>query len=244
MPTFRLTVEYDGTDFVGWQSQTNGRSVQREIEKAIRQILQSDVRIVGAGRTDAGVHARGQVASFSYAKPLELCTFTRSLNAVLPEDVVVRNAQETAEDFNARFSAKGRRYVYYISTEPVAVRRKYCWKVFYRLDETLLGRSAGAICGEHDFGAFCKAKSELTNHRCIVREAQWRCSGNTMEFNITANRFLHGMVRALVGTMVDVGRGFISYEDFTDIVESRSRSEAGTSAPAKGLFLEEIIYDE
>jgi tRNA pseudouridine38-40 synthase len=243
MPTFRLTVEYDGTDFVGWQSQASGRSVQGEIEKAIKQILQTDVRIVGAGRTDAGVHARGQVASFTFAKALELRSFAKSLNAVLPEDVVIRDVEETAPDFNARFSAKGRRYIYYVSTEPVAVQRRYCWRVFYTLDTDLMQHSARAVHGEHDFSAFCKAESEVKNHRCIVREARWIRNNGLMKFDITANRFLHGMVRALVGTMVNVGRGYTSLGEFTNIVESHCRSEAGSSAPAKGLFLQEILYE-
>jgi tRNA pseudouridine38-40 synthase len=242
MPAFRLRVEYDGTDFVGWQNQTNGRSVQGEIEKAIEQILQSDVRIVGAGRTDAGVHARGQVASFSFARPLDLCTFTKSLNAVLPEDIVVHDVKEAAPEFNARFSAKGRRYIYYVSTKPIALQRKYCWRVFYTLDADAMQQAARAIHGEHDFSSFCKAETEVKSRRCVVREAQWKCSNGMMEFDITADRFLHGMVRALVGTMVDVGRGYTSTEEFTNIVESRCRSEAGSSAPAKGLFLQEIIY--
>jgi tRNA pseudouridine38-40 synthase len=242
MQTIRLIIEYDGTDYVGWQFQLNGRSVQEELEKAIKQILQSDIRITGGGRTDAGVHARGQVASFSVERDVEIDLLAKSMNAVLPENIVIREALEVSLDFNARYDAKKRRYAYFICQEPTAIHRNYCWQVFQKLDFELLKNCAQQIIGEHGFRSFCKVETDLHHHRCTINSAEWKLKDGLLVFEITANRFLHGMVRTLVGTMVNIGRGHTKIEDFKSILEARDRSLAGMSAPAKGLFLEEIIY--
>lgn len=242
MSRLRLTLEYDGTDFVGWQFQTNGRSVQEELEKAIKQILQHDIRIVGGGRTDAGVHARGQVASFEIDREIDTRAFAKSLNGVLPPDIVVREAQIPDENFHARYSAKSRRYKYYILQAPTAIERNYCWQLFQEVDFDSLQQCALAIRGDHDFRSFSKSGSEVQHHRCIVYSAAWMKSEASLIFEIAANRFLYGMVRALVGTMIDVGRKHTTMEEFHAIVEGRDRALAGMSAPAKGLFLEEISY--
>jgi tRNA pseudouridine38-40 synthase len=242
MPTIKLTLEYDGTDYVGWQFQTNGRSIQEEVEKAIKQILQVDLRITGAGRTDAGVHARGQIASFYTDKEVEIGTLAKSLSAVLPHSIVVREAAEAPLDFNARYDAKKRRYSYSIIQEPTAIQRNYCWQVFHELDIDLMQKCAQVIIGEHGFRAFCKVEDDLHQHRCTIEMAEWIEISQLIIFEITANRFLHGMVRALVGTMVNVGRGHTKFDDFSKVLESKDRSDAGMSAPAKGLILEEIYY--
>ena len=242
MPTIRLIIEYDGTDYVGWQFQTNGRSIQEEIEKAIKQILQADLRITGAGRTDAGVHARGQIASFFVEKEVEIQTLAKSLSSVLPHSIIVREATEAQLDFNARYDAKKRRYSYSISQEPTAIQRNYCWQVFQKLDVNLMQQCAQQIVGEHGFRAFCKVEDDLHQHRCTITSAEWFENNKLLIFQITANRFLHGMVRSLVGTMVNIGRGHTKIEDFTNILEAKDRSVAGMSAPAKGLVLEEILY--
>ena len=242
MPTIRLTIEYDGTDFVGWQFQTNGRSVQEEIEKAIQKILQVQLRVTGAGRTDAGVHARGQVASFVVEKNIELPTFAKSLSSVLPRTIVVREAVEAPPGFNARYDATSRRYSYSICQRPTAIQRNYCWQVFQKLDVNLMQRCSQQIIGEHGFQAFCKVQEDLHQHRCTITSAEWYEQNTLLLFDITANRFLHGMVRTLVGTMVNVGRGHTKMESFTKILESKDRTEAGMAAPAQGLVLEEILY--
>jgi len=242
MPLIRLKLEYDGTDFVGWQFQTNGRSVQEAVEKAIKQILQVDVRIIGGGRTDAGVHARGQTASFYVERQVEYDALAKSLNAVLPHDVVVKEALEAPLDFNARYDAKSRQYKYYISQEPTAVQRKYCWQVFQKLDIRLMQQCAQQIIGEHGFRSFCKVEEDIHEHRCTISSAEWTQKNEAIVFEITSNRFLHGMVRTLVGTMVNVGRCHTQVEEFKKIIEDNNRSAAGMSAPAKGLFLEEIFY--
>jgi tRNA pseudouridine38-40 synthase len=242
MQTICLIIEYDGTDYVGWQFQINGRSVQEEVEKAIRKILQTDIRITGAGRTDAGVHARGQVASFSVEHDIEIDLLAKSMNAVLPHSIVIRKAAEVPIDFNARYDATSRRYSYFISQDPTAIYRNYCWQVYQKLDFELMQTCAKQIIGEHGFRSFCKIETDLHQHRCTISSAEWKRQDEMLVFEITANRFLHGMVRTLVGTMVDVGRGHTNLEDFTGILDAKDRSVAGMSAPAKGLFLEEIYY--
>lgn len=242
MRNIKLTLEYDGSDFVGWQVQPNGRSVQEELEKALRQILQADCTTHAAGRTDSGVHARGQVANFLTPASVPVLQLQKSLNGVLPGDVKVLQAEEVDEQFHARYSATARQYQYHIIRRPSAVLRKYSWEVGYLLDVPLLQRSAEGIIGEHDFESYCKAESEIEHHRCIVRTAEWKESDSSLLFEITANRFLHGMVRALVGTMIDVGRGYTSLEQFHAILDKKDRRAAGMAAPARGLFLEKVFY--
>jgi tRNA pseudouridine38-40 synthase len=242
MSIIRLTLEYDGTDFVGWQFQNNGRSVQEEVEKAINKILQTNVRITGGGRTDAGVHARGQVASFKIDRDLDTNKFVKSLNSILPHDVIIREASEAPSDFDARHSAKSRRYKYYIKQEPISIQRNYCWQVFYHLDIGLMQKCAEIIQGEHNFFCFCKADTGAKHHQCIVHSANWTQQKEYLIFGIISNRFLYGMVRSLVGTMIDVGRGHTSIDDFIGLLNKKDKSSAGMYAPARGLFLEDINY--
>jgi tRNA pseudouridine38-40 synthase len=242
MPVIQLLVEYDGTGFSGWQYQENGRSVQNELEKSLRQILQIEIRVTGAGRTDTGVHARGQVASCEIKTDFDERSLLKSLNAVLPEDVVVKNIRKAPDDFNARYSAKSRRYRYFIKRVPAAVGRNYCWQLFHDLDIRPMKQCAEKIMGEHDFTSFCKNGSETEHNRCIINSASWEEDRNDLVFEISANRFLYGMVRTLVGTMVEVGKGKISVGEFVGIMDKKDRSAAGKAAPAKGLFLEEICY--
>jgi tRNA pseudouridine38-40 synthase len=242
MPNIRLTIEYDGTDYVGWQFQINGRSIQEEIEKALKQLFQTDIRITGGGRTDAGVHAHGQVANFTLDRNVEINGFTKSMNAVLPHSIVIRDAVEVPKEFNARYDAKSRRYAYFISQMPTAIQRNYCWQIYQTLDLELMQTCARHIIGEHGFRSFCKVGTDVHHHSCTISAAEWQQRERLLVFEITANRFLHGMVRALVGTMVNVGRGHTRIEDFEGILEANDRAVAGMSAPAKGLFLEEILY--
>lgn len=242
MPTFRMTLEYDGTDYVGWQIQPNGRSVQEEVEKALRQVLQEAVTTVAGGRTDSGVHARGQVVSFRTEEWSDPQRLAWSLNALMPDSIVAREVRRVADSFHARYSAQKRRYRYTILREVSALERFNAWQVFYPLDVALMKQCAREIVGEHDFQSFCKADSDTPHHRCIVERASWTESGPRLVFDITANRFLYGMVRALVGTMVDVGRGHLTTEEFERIIDQKDRRAAGMAAPARGLVLEEIAY--
>ncbi len=242
--TLRMVVEYDGTDFAGWQVQPNARTVQEEIERALRQVLQKPVSIVGGGRTDAGVHARGQVASFRTEGAVDPATLQRSLNGVLPEDVVVRKLDRVPDEFHARYSARERRYVYTIMRRPTALERRFSWQLFYRLDLPLLDACAAQLVGGHDYASFCKADSDVKETTCTVRSAAWTLADDVLRFEIAANRFLYGMVRALVGTQVDVARGYTPVEAFRTIFDAKDRRAAGVAAPARGLCLEEIRYDD
>jgi tRNA pseudouridine38-40 synthase len=239
---FKIVIEYDGTDFVGWQRQANGRSVQETIENALEKIVQQNVGIVGAGRTDSGVHARGQVANFSIDTSISPKELSRALNGVLPDDVAIRSVNEADLDFSARYSATAREYGYYISRVPTAINRRYSWSLGYQLDVPAMNSLCGEFIGKHDFQSFCKADSSADNYLCTVMDASWSEREGSLLFTIRANRFLHGMVRALVGTMVDIGRGHRSPGNFSEILSSKKRTKAGQSAPPHGLFLERVIY--
>lgn len=244
MRNVKLLLEYDGTDFAGWQRQDGNRSVQEVIEIALTQMAQQPVTLIGAGRTDAGVHARGQVANFMTDSRFTPEYFQRSLNSMLPGDVVVRSAEEAPLDFSSRHSARGRWYQYYIKQVQSAIERRYCWPLFYKLDLYSLNDACTVVLQTSEFGSFCKSDSGVENFKCIVTEARWdQQDAATLVFSVRANRFLRGMVRALVGTMVDVGRGFTSLDEFRTIVAAQDRKRAGMSAPARGLFLEGVRYD-
>ncbi len=240
--TYKLTIEYDGTNFVGWQRQPNGRTVQAEIERALQTITREETGIVGAGRTDSGVHARGQVASFTTNSLMTPNEMKRALNGNIPDDIVIREAEFAADDFSARYSAVSREYRYFINTVPTAVARNFSWYCAYQMDIEKMNRIASSIIGIHDFQSFCKSDSDVEHYRCEIFESDWIKDGNQLIYHVRANRFLQGMVRALVGTMVNIGRGYTSETEFSAIVEARNRTKAGQAAPAKGLFLERVTY--
>jgi tRNA pseudouridine38-40 synthase len=242
MRNIKLEIEYDGTNYVGWQRQENGRSIQGEIESVLHNVLQEKVNVLGAGRTDAGVHARGQVANFRTESTLSIEKINAALNGLLPQDIVIHSSKEVPLEFHARFSAKSRRYSYFITSEPTALQRLYSWNLRYRLELESMSAAAEKVLGRHDFKSFCKIGAEVNHHLCTVHESIWTVSNAWIQYQITADRFLHGMVRALVGTMVDVGRGYITLEEFCSILEAKSRDAAGAAAPAKGLVLEEVMY--
>jgi tRNA pseudouridine38-40 synthase len=243
MENIKLLLEYDGTNYVGWQIQPNGPTVQAELEKALSQILQLPVVTVAAGRTDAGVHARGQVASFGISKSVQLPQLLKSLNALLPEDIVAISMESVSPDFHARHSAICRVYRYYLSFRPSAIQRNYCWYVGgYDIDRKLLDACACSVIGEMDFSSFCKRDTNVDHFRCTVGKSMWTQIASGMVYEIRANRFLYGMVRALVGTMVEVARGHREFKEFSEILIAKDRERAGMAAPARGLFLEEVGY--
>ncbi len=241
--TIKLTLEYDGTDFVGWQYQRNGRSVQEVVERGLSRILQESVRVVGAGRTDAGVHAKGQVASFESESSVHCERIVRGLNGVFPDDVVALCAEEMPAGFNARYDAELRRYRYCISCRPTAISRRVSWVVGYQLDFDLMNDCLDSLRGEHDFESFCRSEAEVKHYRCHVHEAiLTRTDDAMLVFEISANRFLHGMVRTIVGTLVEIGRGHRPAGDLEVIMASKDRRRAGMAAPPQGLFLVEVKY--
>jgi tRNA pseudouridine38-40 synthase len=242
MRNLRLLLEYDGTAFVGWQMQANGRSVQGEITRVLEQVVRESVNLIGAGRTDAGVHARGQVANFRTDSEIESFALQQAMNGLLPPDVRVLEVANVPEAFHARFDARERRYRYFIGRTPAAIGRQYRWYLRRDLDVAVMNRIAVRIIGDHDFEAFCKYAADVDHYRCTVTGAGWEAGEGLLTFQVGANRFLHGMVRTLVGTMVDVGRGYTSEQEFEEIMQSRDRARAGMAAPAHGLVLEQVVY--
>jgi tRNA pseudouridine38-40 synthase len=243
MRNMKLLIEYDGTDYAGWQRQENAKTVQGEIEEAIHRIIQEQVSLTGAGRTDSGVHARGQVANFHSGTRLPCAEIGRALNALLPEDIVIHGVEEVPDDFHARYSATERCYSYTIRRKPSAMQRNFSWFVGYPLDIGLMKRSASMLPAVREFGSFCKGQAEVEHYRCAVSTATWKEEGASLVFIIRSNRFLHGMVRSLVGTMVDVGRGHTTLEEFSSILSLNDRREGGPNAPARGLTLESVCYE-
>lgn len=242
MRNIRLTLEYDGTNFCGWQLQPKVRTVQGELESSLKKLLQEKVRIIGSGRTDVGVHALGQVANFHTKSQLSPDSIHKGLNSLLPEDVIVLKTEEVPLEFHARFDAKKRMYRYVISRRKRAIGRFYCWYVDYDLDLVQMQRASELLIGERDFKSFCQADVEVKHYKCKVESTSWREKAEELIFEITANRFLHGMVRTIVGTLIDVGWGKISPLAFEKIIEARDRRAAGRTAPAKGLFLVRVWY--
>jgi tRNA pseudouridine38-40 synthase len=238
----KLEIEYDGTDFYGWQTQPKLRTVQKEIQERLKAILKHEINLIGSGRTDVGVHALGQMANFKTQNPLDKESILRGLNGLLPDDIVIRNVEEVEHDFNARHSAKIRLYEYRIYLGKTAILRRYVWEVLYSLNLDHILKATDQVLGEHDFSSFCLAESQKENNLCKVTKTSWEKLENKLIFKIEANRFLHTMVRSLVGTLVEVGRGYFSVSDFMDIMKANDRKKAGPTAPACGLYLVEVRY--
>lgn len=244
--TLRLLVEYDGSAFAGWQVQAAGRTVQGEIERVLATALRQPVGIVGAGRTDAGVHARGQVAHAVVDDGVDVTRLLASLNGLLPPDVAVRAAEEAPDGFHARFDATARRYRYHVGTRPAAMERHT--RVWLRRtpDWEAMNEAATRLVGRYDFSAFCRTRSETKNRTCAVTDARWLPDGrpDDWRFEIAADRFLHGMVRAIVGTLLDVGRGRRTAASVADVLASADRRAAGAAAPPHGLVLHAVSYPD
>ena len=241
----KLTLEYDGTEFSGWQVQPDERTVQGDLEAALSDLTGEDLRVTGAGRTDAGVHALGQVASVATSLRLPIERVGPALNARLDRDVRVVGAEDVPSAFHARFDAVSRSYFYLIGATESAVWRRNRWFVSAGLDTAAMGEALDALQGEHDFSSFCLAGSEPDHHRCRVTGISLECEvnfGGMVVVRITANRFLRGMVRSVIGTLVDVGRGKTSPRGFREILEARDRGAAGATAPAHGLYLQTVRY--
>ena len=238
----KLEIEYDGTDFHGWQIQPKLRTVQGEIQEKLSAILAEEVKLIGAGRTDAGVHALGQVANFKTDNRLDGESILKGLNGLLADDVVIKKVQEVDPDFHARYSASSRLYKYRVYRGRSALLRRYVWEVLYSLNIDEMVKATEHVKGEHDFSSFCVAESAKENNVCAVTDATWEQSGDELIFRIEANRFLHTMVRSLVGTLLEVGRGYFSVADFVDIMKAKDRRKAGPTAPPRGLYLVEVKY--
>jgi tRNA pseudouridine38-40 synthase len=239
---YSLLIEYDGTGYSGWQIQKAQKTVQGEIEKALKVILKMKTGIIGAGRTDTGVHAKGQVAHFNYDSELNLDQFQRSLNGLLPVEIRIKGSKLESDYFHARYNAKERKYSYFISNKPTAIYRLYSWQLNYNLDIIQMEKAAKKILGKHNFKSFCRNISEVSHHFCVIKSIEWSKRDAIIKFEISADRFLHGMVRALIGTFVDIGMGKLTIDEFLRILNAKDRTKASQAAPAHGLFLEKITY--
>ncbi len=237
-------LSYKGTAYCGWQRQPNAPSVQQTIEEALSTILRESVEVVGAGRTDTGVHAAFYVAHFDTSKPIaQPEDFVYHLNALLPEDVAFGRIYAVAESAHARFDATEREYRYYIEPRKNPFTRATSWQLTTPLDVEAMNKAAKVLLTTEDFTTFAKLGSNNTNNICHIFRAEWiEIECGMLVFVFRANRFLRNMVRAVVGTLVDVGRGKISPEEFAAIVASRDLSRSSSSAPAAGLFLTDVRY--
>ncbi len=244
MNRYFIFFAYDGTRYHGWQVQPNAITVQQELQRALSTLLRRDIETVGAGRTDTGVHARHMAAHFDWkGEPLDTAQTAYRLNRILPRDISVYEVRQVEADMHARFSATARTYHYYIHTEKDPFCRQYSLQMHYPLDFERMNRAARLFLAHDDYAAFCKAGGDNKTTICHVSEARWiQTSPTTWYFRITANRFLRNMVRAVVGTLVEVGRGRLTEAEFADILQHGSRSDAGESMPGHALFLEEIRY--
>ena len=243
---FFITLSYDGTRFHGWQIQPNGVSVQGELQRALSVLLRQEIMITGAGRTDTGVHARMMVAHFDY-EPQQNWSgcdqLAYKLNKFLPQDIAIQQIEQVPDEMHARFSAISRTYYYYLHTVKNPFLRHYSCELHYQLDFERMNEAARLLLDYEDFGAFCKSHADVKTTLCRVTKAEWRPNGNGQWlFEIKANRFLRNMVRAVVGTLVEVGRGRLTLDDFQRVIEGKRRTEAGESMPGHALFLEKIEY--
>jgi tRNA pseudouridine38-40 synthase len=245
MPVVTLVLEYDGTRYVGWQVQPNGPSVQAEVERALHALHHGPRRVTAAGRTDAGVHARGQVASFPEANPLPLRAYQLGMNALLPPDIAVRSARLEPDGFDARRSARGKRYLYVIENAPsrAPLSRLTAWQQFRRLDTAAMRAAAVHLVGRHDFAAFQASDCACAHAvREISRLLVLGEPGGRIELLVEATAFVKHMVRNIVGTLSDVGLRRRSPDSLQELLASRDRTRAGPTAPPQGLYLEEVFY--
>lgn len=243
--TFKLIIEYDGSGFHGWQRQKNDRTVQETIEKALCRMTGEQCILNGSGRTDAGVHARAQVASFQTTSRLSATVFLKGLNSLLPDDVSICSCKQMAEDFHARFDVRSKHYRYHIINRPVApaIGRQFVWHIRKPLDTAAMLEAADHMVGTHDFKAFEGAGSPRAHTVRTITESTIHLSdGGKLTYDIRADGFLRFMVRNIVGTLVEVGLGKRPADAMPAILASRDRSQAGATAPPQGLFLMDVTY--
>jgi tRNA pseudouridine38-40 synthase len=245
MRNFKMVVEYDGSAYRGWQRQKNGVSIQQVLEEAIKKITGQKVSVIGSGRTDAGVHALNQVASFRCATKLTANSIYLGVNSVLPEDIVVKEMEEVPFEFHAQRDVKSKIYVYKICNQKLrpALGRNYSWFVRFDLDLAKMRQAAKALIGTHDFSCFCATGTDVQDRvRTIKNIGIKNAQEGNIEIIVEAKGFLKYMVRNIIGTLVEVGRGKREPEEMKKIIASRDRKIAGATAPAHGLFLMEVIY--
>jgi tRNA pseudouridine38-40 synthase len=244
MPNIALLIEYDGTNYAGWQFQPNAISIQEVIEKTLQNLYNTKVSIISAGRTDAGVHSYGQVANFKIENnPIPIEKIPKAINSLLNPDIRVLNANYVPDDFNARYSAIAREYIYKISTKYSVFERNYCHCVPYKIDIDKLFEIAPIFLGLHNFTSFSKNNPDTKSYICNVEKSVWeKIDDYHYYFTIKANRFVYGMVRTIIGTMIDYARGYKLKEMIVAALDNLSRNNISALAPASGLYLNKIYY--
>ncbi len=244
MNNYKLIIQYDGTNYAGWQIQNNAVTVQQKIVDAVEVITKEKINLVGSGRTDSGVHAFGQAANFKTEKVLDPSKFAYSLNSILPNDISIKSIEPVEESFHARFDAKSRSYLYLFSHGKSPFYNKYSWRHqnILRFDFAELNKISKVLLGEHDFTSFSRKNSDVENKICTVSEIWWRRGKDISTFYVTANRFLHGMVRTILGTLLAVAENNYDENYLREILNKKNREEADESVPARGLFLFKVRY--
>ncbi len=239
-------LSYDGTNYHGWQVQPNAVSVQQKMNECLATLLRGRCsEVTGAGRTDAGVHAHMMVAHFDTPEPLDGRWLAEKLNRILPHDIAVSSVRPVGDDAHARFSAKSRTYHYWIYTQKNPFARHYATRITYPLDFEAMNKAAEHLLTVQDFTSFSKLHTDTKTNICHVSRAVWeKTADDVWQFEITADRFLRNMVRAVVGTLIEVGRGRLSFEQFCDVIERKDRCAAGDSMPGNALSLVDITYDD
>ena len=240
-----ICLSYKGTKYHGWQVQPNAITIQEEINKALSIILAEKIQCTGCGRTDAGVHAKEFYAHFDCTKRSSIDKeIIYKLNGCLPSDIAVHNIQNVTHESNARFDAYSRTYIYQIILEKNVFNSDYAYYLYGTLDLEIMNKAAKTLVDHTDFSSFSKSKTQSKTNDCNIIDSFWEKKDGMLNFHITSNRFLRGMVRAIVGTMIELGQGKISLNDFSDIILSKDRKRAGFSAPAHGLSFIRAIYPE
>jgi len=234
---------YKGTRYHGWQYQPNAISVQETLNKALSVLFKKEIDVVGAGRTDAGVHAKQMFAHFDLEESIDIPFYVHKLNSFLPKDIAILNIHSVHDDAHARFDAAKRTYEYHIHTQKNAFDCDDSWFYQNKLNVDLMNQACKILFDHIDFECFSKTHTDVNTFNCKIYEAFWQQNNDKLVFTISADRFLRNMVRAIVGTMVNIGLEKVSLDDFTKIIESKDRSQAGFSVPAHGLYLTKVVYD-
>lgn len=244
MPSIKLTIEYDGTAYAGWQRQPRHPTIQAALETALTRITRQYIPVLAAGRTDAGVHARGQVASFQAATSIPVQQWARALNSVLPADITVLSSEGVPDSFHARYSAKEKLYEYRIYRHPSrpAIDRHRVWHLPYEFDIQAIRQAMAHCIGIHDFTSFQGSRASTLDPVCVISQFFLSSDLQTLIFRVQSNRFLKQMVRSLIGTLTEVGRHKRTPDSMPDILQARDRRAAGETAPAQGLYLIHVLY--
>lgn len=244
MRNIKLIIEYDGTNYNGWQTQKNKTTIQETIEEALKKVMNEDIELIGASRTDSGVHAAGQVANFKTSSSIKTERIPMALNSMLPKDIAIKHAEEVRDDFHARFNSKGKLYKYAILNDntPSPLNRNYSYFYPNKLDINAMNEACKYFIGEHDFSAFKATGGSAKTSIRTIYECKFVKEDNILEFYISGDGFLYNMVRIIVGTLIEVGSYKIMPRDIIKIIESKDRKKSGKTVPAHGLCLMEIYY--